>query len=172
MQWEGILSWTITRRQVCRDLWLWRPSLVIAHWVTCQQKPSSELGRSLTSNMRQNVHEMPPKTWSDVWPQEGRVNYKLALTKSTANDWTTKAFAICIYRDWTPCCYTCWPSTIPEGVQGGVRHSVLQGIWWDRSSELDVFRNRERTGKFSFLSIPLSSREIRYRVWVLQPKNA
>ena len=21
----------------------------------------------------------------------------------------------------------------PEGVQGGVRHSVLQGIWWDRS---------------------------------------
>ena len=25
------------------------------------------------------------------------VNYKLALTKSIANDWTTKAFAICLY---------------------------------------------------------------------------
>ena len=61
------------------------------------------------------------------------VNYKLALTKSIAKDWTTKAFAICLCRDWTPCCCSCWPSTIPEGVQGGMRHSVLQGIWWDRS---------------------------------------
>ena len=25
------------------------------------------------------------------------------------------------------------PSTIPEGGQGGVRHSMLQGIWWHRS---------------------------------------
>ena len=87
---------------------------------------------SLPSNEGQNGHEMPPKVWLDLWPQGGCVNYKLAHTKSTANDWTTKAFAICIYRDWTPCCF-CWPSTIPEGVQGGVRHSVLQGIWWDRS---------------------------------------
>ena len=44
-----------------------------------------------------------------------------------------RAFAICLYRDWTPCCFSCWPSTTPEGVQGGVRHSVLQRIWWDRS---------------------------------------
>ena len=27
----------------------------------------------------------------------------------------------------------CWPSTPPEGVQGGVKHSVLQGIWWNWS---------------------------------------
>ena len=27
------------------------------------------------------------------------VNYKLTLTKSIANDWTTKAFAICLYGD-------------------------------------------------------------------------
>ena len=26
---------------------------------------------------------------------------------------------------------SCRPSTIPEGVQGGESHSVLQGIWWD-----------------------------------------
>ena len=67
------------------------------------------------------------------------VNYKLALTKSIAKDWTTKAFAICLCRDWTPCCCSCWPSTIPEGVQGGVRHSVLLGIWWDRSLDSWMF---------------------------------
>ena len=27
----------------------------------------------------------------------------------------------------------------PEGVQGGVRHSVLQGIWWDRSLDSWMF---------------------------------
>ena len=48
------------------------------------------------------------------------VNYKLALSKSIANNWTTKAFATCLYGDWTPCCYGCWPSTTLKGVQGGV----------------------------------------------------
>ena len=67
------------------------------------------------------------------------VNCKLALTKSIANDWTTKASAICLYGDWTPCCYSCWPSATPEGVQGGVRPSVLQGIWWDRSLDSWMF---------------------------------
>ena len=38
MQWEGIVSWTLTTRQVSRDLWLSRPSPVIAHWVVYQQK--------------------------------------------------------------------------------------------------------------------------------------
>ena len=104
MQWNETLYWTITRRQVSRDLWLLRPSPVIAHWVSYRQKPSSELGTSLSSNKGQNGHEMPPKVWSDLWPQGGCVNYKLALIKSTANDWTTKAFAICLHGDWTPCC--------------------------------------------------------------------
>ena len=27
----------------------------------------------------------------------------------------------------------CWLSIAPEGMHGWVRHSVLQGIWWDRS---------------------------------------
>ena len=60
------------------------------------------------------------------------VNYKLAPTKGIANDRTTKAFAICLFRDGTPCCSSCWPSTAPEGVPGGVR-TLLQRIWWDRS---------------------------------------
>ena len=67
------------------------------------------------------------------------VNYKLALTKSIANDWTTKAFAICLYADWTLCCYSCWPLNTPDWVQGGVRHSVLQGIWWGRSLDSWMF---------------------------------
>ena len=110
MQREGILFWTITRRQVSRDLWLLRPSPVTAHWVSYQQKPSSELGTSRPGNAGQNGHEVPPKAWSDLWPQGGRVNYKLARTKSIANDWITKAFAICLYGNWAPCCYSCWLS--------------------------------------------------------------
>ena len=48
------------------------------------------------------------------------VNYKLALTKNIVNNWTAKAFAVCLHGDWTPCRYSCWPSTTPEGVKGGV----------------------------------------------------
>ena len=129
---EGILSWTITRRQVSRDLRLLRPSPVIAHGASYQQKPSPELGSSLPSNVGQHDHEMPPKVWSHLWPQGGGVNYKLALSKSIANNWT-KGFPTCPYGGWTPCCYSWWLSTTPEGVQGGVSHSVLQGIWWERS---------------------------------------
>ena len=124
MQRKGILCWTITRREVYRDLWLWRPSPVIALFVYYQQKPSSELGTSLRSNAGQNGHEMPLKVWLDLWPQGGHVNYKLAFTKSIANSWTTKAFAICLYRDWVPYYYNCWPSTTPEGVQGSSVQSL------------------------------------------------
>ena len=31
------------------------------------------------------------------------------------------------------------PLTLPEGAQGRVRHSVLQGIWWDRSLDSWMF---------------------------------
>ena len=101
MQQKGIISRPITKRQVSRDLLWLRPNPLIAHWVGYQQKPSSELGTSLPSNTGQNGHEMPPKAWSDLWPPWGCVNYKLTLTKGTANDCTTKAFAICLCRDWT-----------------------------------------------------------------------
>ena len=69
----------------------------------------------------------------------GFVNYKLALTKSNASEWRARAFAVCLYGDWTPCCYSCSPSAPPEGAQGGVRPSVLQGIWWDRSLDSWMF---------------------------------
>ena len=83
--------------------------------------------------------EKPQEDSRSVEIMLGIVSYKLALTKSIANDWTTVAFAICPYENWTPCCYSCWSSTPPEGVQGGVRPSVLQGIWWDRSLDSWVF---------------------------------
>ena len=36
----------------------------------------------------------------------------------------------------------CRPSTLPAGVSGWtVRHSVLQGNWWNRSLDTDTFRN-------------------------------
>ena len=69
MQWEWIFSWTTTRRQVSRDLWLWRPRPLIAHWMAYQQKPSSELGMSLPSNLGQNDHEMPPQVRQNLQPQ-------------------------------------------------------------------------------------------------------
>ena len=74
-----------------------------------------------------------------AWISNESVNYKLAFTKSIAKDWTTKAFAICLYRNWSPCCYSWWLSATPEGVQGGARNSVLQGIWWDRSLDSWMF---------------------------------
>ena len=64
------------------------------------KKESEEEGRMIIMN---------------ILAEEG-VNNKLALTKSIANDWTTKAFAICLYRDWTLCNSSCGPSTPPEGV--------------------------------------------------------
>ena len=54
-----------------------------------------------------------------------------------ARDWTTartRALAICLFGDWAPCCCSCRPSTSPEGNSGWrVRHSVLQGNWWNKS---------------------------------------
>ena len=41
-----------------------------------------------------------------------------------------KAFAIYLYWDLTPCCYSWRPSTTPMEIQSWMRHSVLQGIWW------------------------------------------
>ena len=53
--------------------------------------------------------------------------------RAPPSDWTTRAFAKCLCGDWTLCSCSCWPSATAGGVQGGVRRSVLQGIWWNRS---------------------------------------
>ena len=62
------------------------------------------------------------------------------------SDWTELN-----YGNWTLCCYSCWPSTTPEGVHGGVRHSVLQKIWWGRDLNSWMFR-----GTDFMVSIPAS----------------
>ena len=111
MQREGILFWTITRRQVSRDIWLLRPSPVIAYWVSYNKNLLQNWEWAFSAMRDKMVMKCPPpQVWSDLWPQGGRVNYKLALTKSIANDWITKAFAICLYGNWAPCCYSCWLS--------------------------------------------------------------
>ena len=92
------------------------------------------LEREIREKRQHKIALLP--TGSQVVPT---VSYKLALTKSTAKYGTTKAFAICLYGKWTPSCYSCWPSTTPEGNQGGVGHSVLQGIWWDRPLDSWMF---------------------------------
>ena len=56
------------------------------------------------------------------------VNCKLAFSKSIANDWTARTFAICLCGDWTLRYCSCWPSTCPEAIQGGMRHFLLQGV--------------------------------------------
>ena len=64
--------------------------------------------------------------------------------------------------DWTPCCYSYWPSTNPERVQGGVRHSVLQGIWWDRSLDSWMFLGID----FMISILQFSSVQSLSRVWL------
>ena len=67
------------------------------------------------------------------------VNYSPGVVR-VGHDWV---ISFHFYENWTLCCYSCWPSTIPEGIQGGVRHSMLQGIWWDRSSDSLMFLGTE-----------------------------
>ena len=131
MQWERILSWTITRRQVSRDLWLLRPSPVITHCVAYQPKPSSELGTSLPSNVGQDGYEMSPKVLSDLWLQQAMSTTNWHLPRASSKT-EQRRHLPSASGAWTPCCCSCWPSATPEGVQGGERHSVLQGIWWNR----------------------------------------
>ena len=124
MQQGPILSWTKIRRQVSRDFWLLWPSPVIAHWVSYQQQPSSELGTSLPSNTG-------PK-YGQNYDHKGAVsstNWHLPRTLPLTEN---KGICHLPLQRLTPCCLSGWPSATPEGVHGGVRHPVPQGIWWDR----------------------------------------
>ena len=121
---------------------LW-PREALASSVYLHPKTSS-LGRQPCSYPIDTRREaLPPEDWwapstrlchTGVWTETVKVggitsgvkcresmsvvHYKLALTKSITNDWTTKAFAICLYGDWTPSCYSCGPSTPPWGSSG------------------------------------------------------
>ena len=72
-------------------------------------------------------------TWDNrqIWPWS--IVY-LTLV-STTNWLLPRAFAICLCRDWTLCCCSCWPSVCPEGVQGGEwgtlcsRETGETGLW-------------------------------------------
>ena len=72
-------------------------------------------------------------TWSNrhIWPWS---TVYLTLV-STPNWLLPRAFAICLCRDWTLCCYSSWPSVCPEGLQGGEwgtlcsRETCGAGLW-------------------------------------------
>ena len=66
------------------------------------------------------------------------VNYKSVLAKSICQWLNNNLNSVCHLPLWRlnllPLqLLTCNPPV--EGIQGAVRHSVLQGIWWDRSSD-------------------------------------
>ena len=59
------------------------------------------------------------------------------LPRAFARNWATAAWAFAA----SLCCCSCRLSTLPAGVSGWrVRHSVLQGNWWNRSLDTDTFR--------------------------------
>ena len=86
---------------------------------------------------KEGTQNSPPSYWE---PSDCNCQLQIGTYQEHCQELNNKGICHLPLWDWTPCCYGCGPSTTPEGVQGGVRHSVLQGIWWDRS--LDVFRNR------------------------------
>ena len=76
------------------------------------------------------------KSWTRLsdWTE---LNWRACASYWTA---TTRAFAMCLCRDWTLCCCGCWPSTPPEGnSRWRMRHCVLQGNWWNRSVHSEIF---------------------------------
>ena len=66
-------------------------------------------------------HEGALSTTNWHWPREFSSNWI-----------TTREFAICLCRDWTFCCCSCWPST-SLGEFRVEWDILLQGIWWNRS---------------------------------------
>ena len=73
MQWEGILSWTITRRQVSRDVWLLRPSPVIAHWVSYHQNLLQNWEWAFPATWGKMVMKCPPK-YGRIYDHKGAVS--------------------------------------------------------------------------------------------------
>ena len=120
---------------------------------------------------------LPTQLFHKIWKLPNRLNnyselcicivsYKLSLTKNNANEWTAKAFTIYLYGDWTRCWYSCWPSTTPEGVYSGLRHSVLQGIWLERSLDSGIFLERRLPWSLRQLSVCLQCWRPRFDPWV------
>ena len=79
---------------------------------------------------------------------------------------TTKLFVIFLCGEWTLCYCSCWLQHLLWRVQGEVRHSVLQGMWWNRSSDryfqepiswsqsLHLFISRKALNPFMLTSAP------------------
>ena len=121
MQRKGILYWTITRRQVSRDLWLLRPSpvinnilsgLAIKTFFRTGNEPSQQHGTKWSWNA-------PPKYGRIYDHKEAMSARNWHLPRVLPTTEQQRHLPSASTGDWAPCCYSCWPSTSPEGVQGG-----------------------------------------------------
>ena len=139
MQWEGILSWTITRRQVSRDLWLLRPSPVIAHWVSYQQKPSSELGMSLPSNTGKKWSWKTPQSMVGFMTTRGLCQLQIGTYQEHCQWLNHKGICHLHLHRLNPMLPYLLTFNNPWGSSGWSEGSVLQGIWWDRYSDSRMF---------------------------------
>ena len=136
MQQKGILFWTIIRRQVSRDLWLLRPSPVIAQWVDYQQKPSSELGMNLPRDKM--VMKCPPK-YGQIYDHKGAmstINWHLPRALPTPDNKGICHLPLCRLNPmllWLLTSHTHWGSS-------GWREALCApGIWWDSSLDSWMF---------------------------------
>ena len=139
MQWEGILSWPITRRQVSRDLWILRPSPVIAHWVSHHQ--------ILLQNWEWAFPATRGKKWSWKTPQSmvgfmttrGLCQLQIGTYQEHCQWLNHKGICHLHLHRLNPMLPYLLTFNNPWGSSGWSGHSVLQGIWWDRSSDSWMF---------------------------------
>ena len=148
----GCESWTIKKAECRRidafELWCWRRLLNVP-WTARRsnqsilKEVSPEYSLERTDVEAETPILWPPHAKNWLIGKDSDAGKDLSTTNCTYQEHcqclNNNAFAICHLGDWTPRCYSCWPSTTPEGVQGSVRHSVLQGIWQDRSVIVGCF---------------------------------
>ena len=105
---------------------------------------------------------MSPDSW--IFPLSTTNQH---LPRAFASDWTTtRAFAICLCRDWTLCCCSCRTSIPMRGIQGGEWGTLCSRetgyfqelISWTQSSNL--FISRKALDPFMVTSAPVISRNL------------
>ena len=137
MRWKGILSWTITRRQESRDLWLLRPS------------PGQHIEWPTNKILLQNWEWAFPATWDKMVmkcpPKYGRI-YDHKGVMSTKNWHVPRALPMSEQQRRLPSASTETEphAAIADDLQQPLREfrverGMLQGIWWDSSLDDWVF---------------------------------
>ena len=117
-------------KTMTRDLWLLKPSPVIAHRMAYQQKLSSEQGISLPNNAGQNGHEMPPKVCGLYDHKGARSNGPDQEHCQRRNDKGTCHLPV---RRLNPRLLQLLTFNSPRGSSGWGEALCAQGVWRGRS---------------------------------------